>query len=87
MVIGYSFADDHVNEIIREAVAEEAVALFVIDPLGVDVMDKNRNAQVYSPDDLAQVLWPRVIGSSRRYLREIFGHDRAEHDKVMRFFA
>ncbi|MET0482815.1 MAG: hypothetical protein ABWZ27_07865 [Aestuariivirgaceae bacterium] len=76
MVIGYSFADD-----------AETLDLFVIDPLGVDVIDKNRNAQIYSPDDLAQVLWPRVIGSSRRSLREIFGYDRAEHDKVMRFFA
>jgi hypothetical protein len=87
MVIGYSFADEHINDIIRKAAAAETLDLFVIDPLGVDVIDKNRNAQIYRPDDLAQVLWPRVIGSSRRSLREIFGYDRAEHDKVMRFFA
>lgn len=87
MVIGYSFGDDHINEMIREAVTTHNVGLFVIDPLGVDVMDKNRNAQIHDPDALAKALWPRVVGSSRRSLREIFGSDRAEHGKVTRFFA
>lgn len=87
MVIGYSFGDDHINAMIRAAVTDHKTDLFVIDPLGVDVMDKNRNALIHRPDELAAALWPRVIGSSRRSLREIFGHDRAEHAKVMRFFA
>ncbi len=87
MVIGYSFGDDHINEMIREAVTNHKLGLFVIDPLGVDVIDKNRNAQIHDPDVLAKDMWPQMIGSSRRSLREIFGSDRAEHGKVMRFFA
>ncbi len=87
MVIGYGFGDDHINAVIHEAATTRGFELFVIDPLGVDVMDKNRNATIYTPDVLAKDLWPHVIGSSRRSLRETFGSDRAEHAKVMRFFT
>jgi hypothetical protein len=87
MVIGYSFGDDHINTAISDAAAGTNLGIFVIDPLGVDVIDKNRDAVIHAPDQLASELWPRVIGSSRRSLREIFGTDRVEHSKVMRFFS
>ena len=87
MVIGYGFGDDHINASLRDAAGTGNMKLFVIDPLGVDVMDNNRNLQIYVPDNLAADLWPHVIGSSRRSLREIFGGDYAEHGKVMRFFG
>ena len=87
MVIGYSFGDDHINNVIRSAVACGNLRIFVIDPLGVDVVDKNRGAQIYTPDQLATGLWPYLFGASRRSLREIFGSDRVEHSKVMRFFS
>lgn len=87
MIIGYSFADDHINQKIREAIAGGNLRIFVIDPLGVDVIDKNRDAQIYHPDQLASDLWPHLFGTSRRSLREIFGADRVEHGKVMRFFS
>ncbi len=87
MVIGYSFGDNHINTAIRNAVASRNLHIFVIDPLGVDVIDKNRDATIYAPDELASVLWPHLIGSSRRSLRETFGADRVEHSKVMRFFS
>lgn len=87
MVIGYGFGDDHINGLLREAAVTGAVKVFVIDPLGVDVMDKNKDATLYAPDELANDLWPCVIGSSRRSLREIFGGDYAEHGKLMRFFG
>jgi hypothetical protein len=57
-----------------------------VDPLGVHVIDKNRSAQIYSPSELAMTLGPRIVGASRRSLREIFGLDPAEHNKVARFF-
>ena len=87
MIIGYSFGDDHINNVIRRAVAGGNVRIFVIDPLGVDVMDKNRTAQIYRPDQLASDLWPHLFGASRRSLREIFSSDRVEHSKVMTFFS
>ena len=86
MVIGYSFGDDHINRSITEAITNGNLKTFIIDPLGTDVFDKNRNAAVYSPDKLAVDLWPSLIGASRRSLREIFGTDRVEYEKVLRFF-
>ena len=60
--------------------------LFIIDPFGVDVLDKNRNAPIYVPDKFFVRLQPHLIGASRRTMREIFGGDMVEHWKVMRFF-
>lgn len=87
MVIGYSFGDDHINSMIRNAVVDMNLGIFVIDPLGVDVIDEHREATIYTPGPLAVELWPHLIGSSMRLLREIFGGDRVEHGKVMRFFS
>ena len=87
MVIGYGFGDDHINTVIRDAVSGGNLRIFVIDPLGVDVIDENRDATIHVPGGLASDLWPHLIGASRRSLREIFGGDRVEHGKVMRFFS
>ena len=78
MVIGYSFCDEHINEIILQAARNRDFSLFIIDPNGVDVLRS---------DELIFALGPRIIGSSRRHLSEIFGRDIAEHGKVMRFFG
>ena len=50
MIVGYSFADAHINEFIVEGVDHD-LKLFIIDPLGVDVIDKrNRRASIIVPD-------------------------------------
>jgi len=89
MVIGYSFLDDHINEVIREAAAR-SMKLFIIDPLGVDAMDKGRisrtGGMIPYVDQLAVDLRPHVIGASTRSLKETFGTDAGEHAKIMRFF-
>lgn len=87
MIIGYSFGDDHINNAIVDTVKDGELSIFVIDPLGVDVIDKNRDAIIPGPNTLTRFLWPNVIGASRRSLREIFGGDRVEHNKVMKFFS
>ena len=86
MIIGYGFGDPHINQVIADTAGN--LDIFIIDPLGVDVLDKrNPRAQILEPaGDLMQKLNPRLIGASRRSLREIFGSDRVEHAKVMRFF-
>lgn len=86
MVIGYSFGDDHINNMIREAVVGGNLGIFIIDPLGANVIDENRGATIYTPGQLAVELWPHLIGASRRSLRDIFGKDPVEHSKVMKFF-
>ena len=84
MVIGYSFGDHHINEAIQTAAAKDA-KIFVIDPLGVDVIDK-RNTRAEPATDLMQALMPRIMGASRRPLNEIINTDKLESAKVTRFF-
>jgi SIR2-like domain len=90
MVIGYSFGDYHINQTIKEAVSKAHLRVFIVDPQGVNVLDKNYRHQgtnsTYTPDELLQCMWCNIIGSSRRTLREIFGTDRVEYNKLMRFF-
>jgi hypothetical protein len=86
MIIGYGFNDDHVNEVIQAAVSGANLEIYVIDPLGIDVLDKNRMHPIYSPGPLISTLGPHIVGASRRSLRETFGVDLVEHAKVMSFF-
>jgi hypothetical protein len=90
LVIGYSFRDEHINRAIAAAVESAGLKLFIIDPAGSTVTDKNwdsRAAGVYKADDFAERLWPNLIGASRRSLREIFGTDPVEFEKINRFFS
>lgn len=86
MVIGYSFGDEHINKTIGDAI-DQGLKVFVVDPLGIDVVDKNRKAAIYAEDDYFRRIQPHFIGASRRSIKEIFGGDKVEHSKVMRFFA
>jgi hypothetical protein len=88
MVIGYSFRDPHVDQVIQDAAARSNLQLFVVDPLGVDVLNENRNpvALINAESPRFRELKRHVIGASRRSIRATFGGDPAEHAKVMRFF-
>lgn len=85
VVIGYSFSDDHINDQIMTAADAGQLELFIIDPQGLDVLDKNANAPVYTPHILLVKLGPVVRGASRRSLREIFGSDQVENAKLWKF--
>jgi hypothetical protein len=87
MVIGYSFGDSHINDAVQTA-ATKGLRIFIIDTLGVDVIDKrNTRAQIPEPaTELMQALMLRIIGASRRPLNEIINSDPVENEKVMRFF-
>jgi len=84
MIIGYSFGDAHINNAIGAVADGGALRVFIIDPLGVDVLRQERLS--IRPDYLGERLKPYLIGASRRTPREIFGGDVVEHGKVMRFF-
>jgi len=88
MVIGYSFRDDHVNEVLHAAISR-GLKMFVIDPNGSDVAKVvNPTAQpghIYVKKPLEEDVQLSLIGASRRSLREIFGSDEIERAKVMRF--
>lgn len=88
MVIGYSFRDDHINSIIEASVKRAGTTLFIVDPLGMDVLNHSAHGgAIPATSVLAQNLWPFVRGSSRRPLSSTFGTDRAEHAKLMRFIT
>jgi hypothetical protein len=86
MVIGYSFSDKHINDAISAGV-DRGLKLFIIDPAGVDVIDKRKPMPIKVPDAYVEKVSPAIIGASRRPLTQIFGQDQVEWDKVMRFFA
>ena len=87
MIIGYSFGDAHINSAIQDA-ASKGMKTFVIDPSGVDVIDKrNTRAPIREPvSGLMQALMPSLIGVSRRSLKETIYSDLVENEKVMRLF-
>ncbi|WP_291982559.1 SIR2 family protein [Candidatus Accumulibacter sp. ACC005] len=89
MVIGYGFRDDHINAVIGRA-SEQGLKLFVICPEGADVARRLNSTRergaISASTPLEGILERSLIGASRRQLRDIFGGDTAEHNKVMRFF-
>jgi hypothetical protein len=87
MVIGYSFGDDHVNAVLMKAAQAQKIRLFVVDPLGMDVMDKYRDAHIPGPSELKDALWSVLYGCSRRALSATFGGDAVEYAKLLRFIS
>ncbi len=90
MIVGYGFRDQHVNEVIVNAVARHDLKIFVVDPNGADIaknLNPTHGAQIRGPETPLEEAFSRgLIGASRRGLREIFGSDSVEHHKVQRFF-
>ena len=76
MVIGYSFSDAHINKAIGDGI-DKGLKLFIIDPCGVDVLDKG-----LIRDEYMEKLAPNIIGASRRPLRSIFNDDVVSMDEV-----
>jgi hypothetical protein len=89
MVIGYSFSDEHINDVILDAIRTSDLKLFLIDPAGDAILDK-RDPRASIPDHpgvLTEVIPPRISGISRRALSSTFNDDRVEHSKIMKFFS
>jgi len=86
-VIGYSFGDKHVNDAIGDAANTGSLSLFIIDPVGVDVLNKEGDIAMPANHPLIERLGPSVRGASRRPLSATFGHDYVEHAKVLSFLG
>jgi len=76
MVIGYSFSDTHINEVIVDGLAA-GLKLFVVDPYALKVL-KN--------DPRIGSARSSLIGYSDRSLKTTFGGDRYAHNQVSKFF-
>jgi hypothetical protein len=89
MVIGYGFRDTHINRMIMHAVNEHGLQMFIIAPEGSDLartVNPTHRAAIRVGTDTEETFERSLIGASRRSLREIFGNDMIEYNKVMRFF-
>jgi hypothetical protein len=86
MIIGYSFGDAHINEAIGKAADGGKLRIFIIDPAGVDILNKHARAAIRIPEPLVERLSASIIGASRRLLRSTLVGDQVEFEKVMRFF-
>jgi hypothetical protein len=76
MVIGYSFSDDHINNVIIEASRNGHLqGIFLVDPVGPAVLR----------GDLAAI--PRLGGSTRPLSRTFGGNDSYSHQEFMRFLS
>jgi hypothetical protein len=93
MIIGYSFGDEHINRVLVQAAREANTTFFVVDPFGVDVIDRRppRGGPMIralrNSIDLLAALSPKIVGASRRTLRETFGGDDVELGKLLRFVS
>ncbi len=89
MVIGYGFRDEHINEVVKRAVNNSSLKMFIITPEGGNLartVNPTHGATIRAGTDLEDTFELGLIGASRRSLREIFGTDTVEFNKVMRFF-
>lgn len=90
MVIGYGFRDNHVNEVLERAVTG-GLQMFVIDPNGAELafrLNQTRtNRGIVADSSLETMLKKALIGGSRRRFADIFGVERTESRKILRFFG
>jgi hypothetical protein len=87
MVIGYGFADDHINRLLVESSqANPSLGVFHVHPDGRDAVHRGARERVpiYVPPSVASL---PCIGESRRLLTTTFGGDTLEYEKLMRFFV
>jgi hypothetical protein len=82
MIIGYSFGDAHINKMIFDGI-EAGLKMFIIDPLGVDVIGSNSSLPLNPGFPIRNA----IIGASRRpLLRTLSGEDVVQWNMVNRFF-
>jgi hypothetical protein len=83
MVIGYSFADAHINRIIFDAIETSDLKLFLVGPDGAKTIGANPSL----PLNPRQSIKDAIVGASRRSLRNtLSGRDMVELMKIERFF-
>jgi hypothetical protein len=83
MVIGYSFADAHINRIIFDAIENSGLKVFIVGPDGAKTIGANESFPLNPP----QTIKDAIVGASSRPLRNsLSGRDMVELMKIERFF-
>lgn len=85
MIIGYSFSDQNINDLIMEGSRSGNLkGIFVVDPEGRAVLNPTRHLAIRMHSDLEDI--PN-LGSSTRLISSTFAGDAFEHQKFMEFFV
>ena len=91
MIIGYGFRDAHINAVITNGVENHGLRMFIVSPQGSDLarsLNQTRErGQIIVGTQLEEIFERSLIGASRRPLRDTFGGDTVEFNKVQRFFG
>ena len=82
LVIGYSFRDSHINEVLLRACRQSRLKVYIVDPAGLDVLQPDQRAVIRGPNELDDI---RIAGMSRRTLDAIFRGDSLQLESLMRF--
>lgn len=83
MVIGYSFADRHINDVIEAASRTKGLRTYLVDPAGLSMFDPPPNALITRPSDVFFALRP--AGILTRPLRQAFESDDLAFESLWRF--
>lgn len=83
MVIGYSFLDQHINQIILDSWVKNNFGMFLIEPRGLDVLRTQHSNDLHTRIPLESIT---SIGYSTRPLSTTFKNDPIEFSKINRFF-
>jgi hypothetical protein len=83
-VIGYGFADEHINETLLNAGRRGNMRMFVVHPKGREILVHQRDAQIRPPEPLHDDI--PSLGESVRPLSQTFLNDELERDALYAVF-
>ena len=85
VVIGYGFADEHINSAILHAAAKGSLRMFVVHPQGRAILVRQSGAMIPPPEPLRDDV--PSLGESTRPLSSTFLDDELERDLLYRVIA
>ena len=84
MVIGYSFSDDYLNDVLMDAATKQGLKMYVVNPAGLDALNCQPAAMVKN-HKLRDAI--PLVGMSTRLLRETFRTDDLSFKSFQRFLT
>lgn len=84
MVIGYSFSDDYLNDVLTDAASNRGLKMYLVNTAGLDALDR-QPAAVIKNHRLRDAI--PLVGMSTRLLRETFRTDDLSFNSFQRFLT
>jgi hypothetical protein len=82
MVIGYSFRDEHVNEVLVDAGRDHRLQMYLVNPAGLDVLNPYPPGAIQGPNPLNDI---PIVGISTRPVAATFASDELQRRSLYRF--